>query len=168
VCVHTGIVIRPNDICIGSVNAYMPVSQCLQMEIWISIWRFWFKSFSSMPRDWLFLICPSFNYLLLITADFISKKYDFHYGKGCFLKWCSDVLYTLYSSFFFGIANLWEAKLLGIVTCFCFINWWKGKPSGSIACAIKQQPRFYWSRSSVVMNDATPLTPPSAWAELYF
>ena len=44
-----------------------------------------------------------------------------------------------------------------------FLNWWKGKPSGSIACTRKQQPRFYWSRSSVEMNDATPLTPPSAW-----
>ena len=31
------------------------------------------------------------------------------------------------------------------------INWWKGKPSGSIACTRKQQPRFYWSRSSVVV-----------------
>jgi len=37
-------------------------------------------------------------------------------------------------------------------------NWWKGKPSGSIACTRKQQPRFYWSCSSVVMNDATPHT----------
>jgi len=33
------------------------------------------------------------------------------------------------------------------------INWWKGKPSGSIACTRKQQPRFYWSCSSVVIND---------------
>jgi len=48
------------------------------------------------------------------------------------------------------------------------LNWWKGKPSGIIACTRKQQPRFYWSRSSGVMNDATPLTPPSAWAELHF
>jgi len=40
-----------------------------------------------------------------------------------------------------------------------WLNWWKGKPSGSIACTRKQQPRFYWSCSSVVMNDATPLTP---------
>ena len=39
-------------------------------------------------------------------------------------------------------------------------NWRKGKPPGSIACTRKQQPRFYWSRLSVVMNDATPLTPP--------
>jgi len=28
---------------------------------------------------------------------------------------------------------------------FQIINWWKGKPSGSIACTRKQQPRFYWS-----------------------
>jgi len=28
------------------------------------------------------------------------------------------------------------------------INWWKGKPLGSIACTRKQQPRFYWSCSS--------------------
>jgi len=39
------------------------------------------------------------------------------------------------------------------------INWWKGKPSGSIACTRKQKLRFYWSCSSIVMNDATPLTP---------
>jgi len=44
------------------------------------------------------------------------------------------------------------------------LNWWKGKPSWSIACTRKQQPRFYWSCSSVVMNDVTPLTPPSAWS----
>jgi len=48
-----------------------------------------------------------------------------------------------------------------IVPCKVQLNWWKGKPSGSIACTRKQQPRFYWSCSSVVMNDATPLTPPS-------
>ena len=47
---------------------------------------------------------------------------------------------------------------------FLKLYWWNGKPSGSIACTRKQQPRFYWSCSSVVMNDATPLTPPSAWA----
>ena len=29
------------------------------------------------------------------------------------------------------------------------LNWCKGKPSGSIACTRKQQPRFYWSCSSV-------------------
>jgi len=34
-----------------------------------------------------------------------------------------------------------------------------GKPSGSIACTRKQQPRFYWSCSSLVMNDATPPRP---------
>jgi len=39
------------------------------------------------------------------------------------------------------------------------LNWWKGKPSGSIAYTRKQQPRFYWSCSSVVMNNATPMTP---------
>jgi len=38
----------------------------------------------------------------------------------------------------------------------------KGNPSRSIACTRKQQPRFYWSCSSVVMNDVAPLTPPSA------
>ena len=48
------------------------------------------------------------------------------------------------------------------------LNGEKGTPSGSIACMGKQQPRFYWSCSSLVMNNATPLTPPSAWAELYF
>jgi len=41
-----------------------------------------------------------------------------------------------------------------------------GKPSWSIVCTRKQQPRFYWNCSPVVMNDATPLTPPSAWEKL--
>ena len=40
-------------------------------------------------------------------------------------------------------------------TLSCVLNWWMGKLSGSIACTRKQQPRFYWSCSSVVMNDAT-------------
>jgi len=48
------------------------------------------------------------------------------------------------------------------------LNRWKGKPSGSIACMRKQQLRFYWSCSSVEMNDFTPLTHHSAWAELKF
>jgi len=39
--------------------------------------------------------------------------------------------------------------------------WVKRKPSGSIARIGKQQPRFYWSCSSVVMKDATQLT---CWA----
>jgi len=49
-----------------------------------------------------------------------------------------------------------------------YLNWWKEKPPGSIAGTRKQQPWFYWSCSSVVMIDATPLTPHSAWAELHF
>jgi len=48
------------------------------------------------------------------------------------------------------------------------INWWKEKPSGSKVFTEKQQSRFYWSCLSVVMKDATPLTPPSVWAELFF
>jgi len=43
------------------------------------------------------------------------------------------------------------------VVFFLVLNWWKGKPSGSIACTRKQQPRFNWSCSSVEMNDATSL-----------
>jgi len=47
---------------------------------------------------------------------------------------------------------------------YVLLNWLKGMPSGSIACTRKQQSRFYWSCSSVLMNAATTLTPPSAWA----
>jgi len=64
---------------------------------------------------------------------------------------------------------LYLSSLLHTFSLFTLkINWWKGKPPGSIACTRKQQARFFWSCSSVVMNDATPLTPPSAWAELHF
>jgi len=41
-----------------------------------------------------------------------------------------------------------------------FFKLMKGKPSWSIACTRKQQPWFYWSCWSVIMNDSTPLTPP--------
>jgi len=46
--------------------------------------------------------------------------------------------------------------MIGILLTF---NWCKVKPSWSIACMGKQQPLFYWSWSSVVINYATPLTP---------
>ena len=39
------------------------------------------------------------------------------------------------------------------------LKWWKGEPSGSITCTRKQQPWFYWSCSSIVMNNATPFAP---------
>jgi len=54
---------------------------------------------------------------------------------------------------------LWKVFCFGFTLNFTVLNWWKGKPSGSIACTRKRQPRFYWSCSSVVMNDATPLMP---------
>jgi len=41
--------------------------------------------------------------------------------------------------------------------------WFRNFIKLEIWCTRKQQPRFYWSCSSVVMNDATPPTPPSAW-----
>jgi len=63
---------------------------------------------------------------------------------------------------------LWQDITISQSNANVLSNWWKRQLSGSIACTRKQQPRFYWSRSSVVMNDVTPLTPPSAWAELHF
>jgi len=57
------------------------------------------------------------------------------------------------------ISQLPETYYTNPRVCSKILNWWKGKPSGSIACMRKQQPRFYWSCLSVVMNDATPLTP---------
>ena len=60
----------------------------------------------------------------------------------------------------------WIATSLYLHVMLCIGNWWmKGK---ALRKHSLQQPRFYWSCSSVVMNDATPLTPPSAWAELQF
>jgi len=44
----------------------------------------------------------------------------------------------------------------------------KGKALRKHSMKLKQQPRFYWIRSSVIMTDTTPLTPPNAWVELYF
>jgi len=38
--------------------------------------------------------------------------------------------------------------------------WRTEKPVGTTTCIGKQQSRFYWSFSSVVKKDATPLTPP--------
>ena len=66
----------------------------------------------------------------------------------------------------------WNISTMTIIQCHSTLmyelNWWKGNLSGSIACTRKQQPRFYWSCLLVVMNEATPLTPPSAWVELHF
>jgi len=50
-------------------------------------------------------------------------------------------------------------KYICLVKTVYDIKLMKGKATGSIACTRKQQPRFYWSCSSVVKNDATPLTP---------
>jgi len=36
---------------------------------------------------------------------------------------------------------------------FVWLNRWKGKPSGSLACAGKQQLRFYWSCSYFPSNE---------------
>jgi len=56
------------------------------------------------------------------------------------------------SNFFPDIFKSWKSLRIKL-------NWWNWKPLGSIACTRKQQPRFYWSCLSAVMNDATPLTP---------
>ena len=54
--------------------------------------------------------------------------------------------------------------------CCCMyvkFNWSKESPQKPYP-AWENSNQFYWSCSSVVMNDDTPLTTPSAWAELYF
>ena len=43
----------------------------------------------------------------------------------------------------------------------------KGKALRKHSLHEKKHPRFYWSCSSVVIKDATALTPPSAWAERF-
>jgi len=55
-----------------------------------------------------------------------------------------------------------------LIKCHTKLHWEKGKPLGSIDCMGKQQSRFYWSCSSVVIKDTTPMTPSSAWEELLF
>ena len=62
---------------------------------------------------------------------------------------------------------LFRKLKVGILFIHSNMKMMKGKALRNIACTRKQQPRFYWSCSSVVMNDATPLTLPSAWAELH-
>jgi len=59
-----------------------------------------------------------------------------------------------HNSKFYILQTYWKEKLIILQ-----LNWWKEKPSGSIVCTRKQQPRFYWSCSSAVMKDASPLTP---------
>ena len=34
------------------------------------------------------------------------------------------------------------------------LSWWRGKPSGRIACTRKPQPWFYWNCSSLVINES--------------
>jgi len=86
--------------------------------------------------------------------------------------WTKTILHKLYvvaKLYIWQIELQFNFNLQGKSRLIFKLNWWKGKPSGTIACTRKEQPRFYWSCSSVVMNNATPLTPPSsAWAELHF
>jgi len=57
------------------------------------------------------------------------------------------------------LTRLFNEVMSSLPAFLCWSNWEKEKPSESIVCMGKQQPRFYWSCSSVVMKDATPLTP---------
>jgi len=71
------------------------------------------------------------------------------------LQWHLSIIWGLSLALSLLARALWsEAYHIEVLLKFAHIalNWWKGKPSGSIACTRKQQPRFYWSCSSVVMK----------------
>jgi len=57
------------------------------------------------------------------------------------------------------LTRLFNDIMSSLPAFLCWSNWEKEKPSESIVCMGKQQPRFYWSCLSVVMKYATPLTP---------
>jgi len=61
---------------------------------------------------------------------------------------CFCMPQTLIFLIFFGSLRWW----------FIVIKLMKGKSTRKHACTRKQQPQFYWSYSSVVTTDATPLT----------
>ena len=107
------------------------------------------------------IICSSHNFALILSCTYCQQ-----------LKEPYISLWTTRLHVYTGIPVYVLLVILSIdfyllfytehmIVLFCFVevllNWWKGKPSGSIACTWKQQPRFYWSCSSAVMNDATPL-----------
>jgi len=52
-------------------------------------------------------------------------------------------------------------KKIGLCVTSVVLNWWKGKPSEKTAASVLL-------KLFISSNDATPLTPPSAWAELHF
>jgi len=94
---------------------------------------------------------------------FFKFQYNFKDNTACVtfpdFSFHGHVQYTLFKD------KILKQCIIKHCRCiFLLWNWWKG----SIACTRKQQPRFYWRCSSVVLNDATPLTPTSAWAELPF
>jgi len=132
------------------------------------------KCHFSAPMLWL-IYCKTLLKAVICQLFVIHFDCSFkHYLIILFLLWY--IFIFTYVFCYFCISYVWMLLLFHLWVIryqkkklkITIINWWKGKPSGSIACTRKQQPRFYWSRSSVVLNDATPLTPPSAWAELHF
>ena len=78
-------------------------------------------------------------YILVFVCTIVGR---------CRSCWNKDEYKTLHIDTYWIMKNIFQI----------LINWWKGKPPGSIACTRKQQPRFYSSCSSVVMNNATPLS----------
>ena len=68
----------------------------------------------------------------MFSVDFYSRRYcAVHIIKGISVQFCMWFFYSVY------------IQLM----------------KRNIACTRKQQPRFYWRCSSVVMNDATQMTP---------
>ena len=128
------------------------------------------------------VVCPSYRLTKYpqLAVPFRLSSFFSHYkltcnffdGKACIALFFAPCIlgFLRNSSFFLRIIILCQGvgHTTEVNKCCRVLNWWKGKPSGNIACTRKQQPRFYWSCSSVVMNDATPPTPPCAWVELHF
>jgi len=84
-----------------------------------------------------FCVFRIFIFFIFFFIDYFLKEFS----KKC---WVTALVRSM---IFIGGLNQFKA----------IANWWKRKPSGNKACTRKQQPRFYWSCSSVVMKDATPL-----------
>ena len=108
---------------------------------------------------------PHITTTLLWDGVFVLRKINRLFIKS---EKCKSKSFQLLGNLSLPTSSPTTASLTQHLNTAMIINCWK--PSGSIACTRKQQLRFYWSRSSVVMNDDTPLTPPppSARAELHF
>jgi len=130
----------------------------------------WFAQYCAFVMCLLLMLCQLFMFRcgLFCQCPQICFLYPFNSNNHVFLIY-NKILYIVHLRYFIiygrGITPIW--RYYKCLTCKT-VELMKGKYLRKHSLHEKTAASVYWSCSSVVMHDATPLTPPSAWAELHF